>query len=125
MQLTFNTINGDATTALRAMRNYRSGNFDLAIQDLQQILDVEPLNWDARLMLGACYFKCGQWSAAHRVFQFINDRTDSLEIRTKAVDGLQATNAKFNKRPLNSLPAEFGCYVEHTQVRPQSLPSWL
>lgn len=125
MKLTFNTLNCDATIALRAMRNYRAGIYDAAIADLQSVLDVEPTNWDARLMLGACYYRTAQWSAAHRVFQFINDRTDSLDLRNKALDGLAATNAKVNKYNRASLPAEFGCYVEHHQTRPQPLPSWL
>lgn len=125
MQLTFNTINGDATTALRAMRNYRSGSYELAINDLQLILDVEPNNWDARLMLGACYYKTAQWFAAHRAFQFINDRTDSIDLRSRALEGIQATNAKMNKRPVNTLPAEFGCYVEHYHSKSPLLPAWL
>lgn len=127
MKLTFNTLIADVSVALKAINSYRAGCFEEAISCLQDILDVEPTNWDARLMLGACYYRLGQWSAAHRAFSYIVAKTDNIEIRAKAQEGQQVAASKLSNWIGNpaELPAEFGCYVERVG-KPKVQPmSWL
>lgn len=127
MKLTFNTLIADVSVALKAINNYRAGSFEEAIRSLHDVIDLEPTNWDARLMLAACYYKTGQWSAAHRAFSFIAAKTNDIDVRQKALEGQQVTSNKLNKwngRP-GELPAEFGCYVERVS-RPKTQPlGWM
>lgn len=128
MKLTFNTLVVDVTVALKAINRYQAGAYKDAIADLQCILDLEPRNWDARIMLAACYYKTGQYPAAQRAFQFIADKSEIAEVRAKAMEGLQATSAKLDPRNsgMSALPAEFGCHVERINVpQPQRGPNWL
>lgn len=129
MALTFNTLIADVSVALKAINLYQAGSYKEAISELQCILDYEPCNWDARLMLAACYYKTGQLPAAHRAFQFIKDRTDRDELRKKAEEGLEATNAKIEKRDsgASALPAEYGLYVDRVNHRSSASqgPNWL
>ncbi len=127
MKLTFNTLIADVSIALKAINNYRAGSYEQAITSLHDILDSEPMNWDARLMLAACYYKTEQWSSAHRAFAFIVSRTNDNDIRAKALEGQQVTSAKLNNwigRP-GELPAEFGCFVERLNQPKQRAMSWL
>ncbi|MBX9571871.1 MAG: tetratricopeptide repeat protein [Candidatus Obscuribacterales bacterium] len=125
--LTFNTTSLDVSVALNAIKHYQAGNYKQAIDSLQLVLDCEPENWDARLMLGACFYKSGQYVSAHRVFQFLCDKTNNLEIRRKAAEGVQACTAKMDNRHSmpGDIPAEFGCYVEFSGVRQAKAMSWL
>ncbi len=125
--LTFNTTSLDVSVALDAIKHYQAGNFKQAMDSLQLVLDCEPENWDARLMLGACYFKSGQYVSAHRIFQFISDKTNKLEIRSKATEGATVCAAKLDNRLSmpGVIPAEFGCYVEYSGVRETKVMSWL
>lgn len=113
MALTFNTLVLDLSVALQTVRDYQSGNFQRAIDNLQLVLDCEPANWDARLMLAACYYKSGQFFLALRAFQYIYDKTTNLDVRQKALEGVQVTSMKLERRLDNrGIPAEFGCYAE-------------
>lgn len=128
MKLTFNTLVVDVSVALKAINRYQAGAYKEAISDLQCILDLEPRNWDARVMLAACFYKTGQYSSAQRAFQFIADKSESVEARAKAMEGLQATNAKLDPRGsgMSALPPEFGCHIERINVpQPQRGPNWL
>jgi thioredoxin-like negative regulator of GroEL len=130
MQLTFNTLVVDVSTALKAINSYQAGAYKEAISDLQCILDLEPKNWDARIMLAACYYKTGQFPAAQRAFQFIADKSDDAGARAKALEGMQAAAAKLDCRHssgMSALPAEFGCYVERINTAPRAPqgPQWL
>lgn len=112
MKLTFNTMVADLSVALSAINHYQSGLFTEAINDLQSVLDFEPKNWDARLMLGACYYRTQQWSAAHRTFDFIASKCTDSDIRAKAQEAVQVTTAKLNKWNAVGLPREFGCDID-------------
>ncbi len=126
MKLTFNTMVADLSVALNAIEHYQAGRFTQAINDLQSVLDFEPNNWDARLMLGACFYKTQQWSAAHRTFDYIASKCIDSEIRTKAHEAVQVTTAKLNKWNTVGLPLEFGCDVELQPVQSTREPiSWL
>jgi tetratricopeptide (TPR) repeat protein len=125
MKLTFNTLIGDGSIALRAIRNYRAGAYKDAVVDLQSVLDLEPQNWNARLMLGACYFRMEQWFAAQSAFQFINDKSNEPDMRSRALEGLNAVSTKVNKRTVAQFPAEFGNFVDHYKTHPPQLPVWL
>ncbi|MBY0549048.1 MAG: tetratricopeptide repeat protein [Candidatus Obscuribacterales bacterium] len=126
MKLTFNTMVADLSVALSAIDHYQAGRFTQAINDLQSVLDFEPTNWDARLMLGACFYKTQQWSAAHRTFDFIASKCSDSDIRTKAQEAVQVTTAKLNKWNTVGLPLEFGCDVELQPVQSVREPiSWL
>jgi thioredoxin-like negative regulator of GroEL len=94
MELTFNTSIVDVSVALSALNYYRSGNFREAINALIQILDQEPRNWDARLMLAACYYKTGQYAAAGRGFRYLYEQAEMEDVRKRAHQGLLSTNSK-------------------------------
>lgn len=128
MTLTFNTLIADVSVALKAINLYQAGSYKEAIVELQCILDYEPTNWDARLMLAACYYKTGQLPSALRAFQFIKDRCDKTEVKKRAEEGIEATTAKIEKRDTgrSALPAEYGLYVDRINSTTTNRgPSWL
>jgi len=51
-----------------ALNLYKDGDFRRAMLQLIEVLDKEPENWHARLMLGTCYYKSGEFAAASAVF---------------------------------------------------------
>ncbi len=112
MNLTFNTeIAANITVVLEALNYYQNREFTQAIEPLLNVLDAEPKNWDARLMLAACYYKTNQNAAAERAFRLICENAEDSEMRTKAAEGLRAVAVRFSKRTVE-LPAEFGCSVD-------------
>ena len=122
MDLSFNTSNVDVSIALKALRYYRAKEFGQAIEALLEVLDVEPRNWDARLMLGSCYYKTGQFGSAHRVFKMIYDRCLEPGLKEKASDGMQAAERKLQKTAAD-FPLEFGDMVANNA--PQKIVAWL
>lgn len=126
--LTFNTMIADVSVALKAINLYQTGCYKEAINELQSVLDCEPNNWEARLMLAACYYKTAQYPAAERAFQFIANKTTNPEVRKRAEEGIDATRDKMDgsKGGKSALPAEFGLYVERINrpTAPQG-PTWL
>lgn len=97
MELTFNTQSVDVSVALKALNLYRAGEFQEAIGSLAEVVDAEPQNWQARLMMAVCYYKTNQNFAAQRGFRFIYDNSTDPESKKQALAGLHATNAKINK----------------------------
>jgi tetratricopeptide (TPR) repeat protein len=122
MEFTFNTQIIDVSVALNALNLYRSGAYKDAISHLLNILDMEPKNWDARLMLGACYFKTDQFASAQRAFRFIYENCPIGDTKSRALEGMQA--ATFKLQPAKALPMEFGGYVERNTA-PLSRLSWI
>ncbi len=119
MNLTFNTKNVNIAVALKALNLYRSGNFKEAVGALLEVLDAEPSNWDARLMLGACYYKLGQYFSAQNVFRMICDQAEDAVLRNRARQGLLATASKTGNR-IDMAP-EFGSCA----VRQEFVVAWL
>jgi thioredoxin-like negative regulator of GroEL len=122
MDFTFNTQIVDVSVALNALKFYKAGQYKEATSCLLDILDAEPKNWDARLMLGACYFKTEQWGAAQRAFRFIFEQCPDADIKSKAVEGMQAAASKL-QTPNQALPLEFGGYAP--RFREQGRLSWI
>jgi tetratricopeptide (TPR) repeat protein len=121
MEFTLNTSNVDVTVALNALKYYKARDYKGAMKCLLEILDVEPNNWDARLMLAACYYKTSQYASAQRAFRFLMDRCPDADLKGAAVEGLQAATAKLEANATD--PIEFGAYAPRL---PQSArPSWL
>lgn len=108
MDLSFNTtLRLDATLAISAHNLYKEGRFREAITPLQDVLDYEPQNGYARLLLGVCFFKTGNAYAAERAFNAVKLNTRDQELRDKAIRALDALNFHLNMpRP------EYGCVVE-------------
>lgn len=127
MSNTFNTLISDLSVVVEAINLYQAGRFREAMSALLQLLDTEPNNWDARLMLAVCYYKTGQIASAHRAFSLIVEKTDSLEIRLKALEGAELMTAKLEGRNTHAaMPPEFGCHVELHGVRREPMQlSWL
>lgn len=98
MNLTFNTQNVNIQVALKALNAYRAGDFMQAASALQEILDMEPQNWDARLMLGACHFKTGHYFQAECAFRNICENCKDTEIRNKARQGMLSAGSKITNR---------------------------
>jgi tetratricopeptide (TPR) repeat protein len=119
IQLTFNTQNVDISIALKALDSYRSGNYEQAIAALLEVLDVEPKNWEARLMLGACYYRLGQYFAAQCAFRLICEQATDSNVRTRAREGLLASGGKMGRRV--EIPPEFGSCA----VRQELAVGWL
>lgn len=119
MDITFNTKNVDASVALKALKHYRAREYQPALVCLLEILDFEPNNWDARLMLAVCYYKTNQMAAAQRAFRHIWQNCKVDDIRATACDGLQAATAALKKD--EPVPLEFGACVE----RKYKAPQWL
>lgn len=109
MGLSFNTENREAGVGLKAFQLYTSKKYSEAISAFNLILDFEPKNWDARLLLGACYYKTKQYITAQRVFNNIAENCDNLEIRSKARQALRSTQMQI-EHGSTDLPPEFGCY---------------
>jgi thioredoxin-like negative regulator of GroEL len=122
MNLTFNTeIAANISVVLKALELYQNRQFQQAIEPLLDVLDTEPKNWDARLMLAACYYKTDQFAAAERAFRLITEQSRDLELRSKARHGLQVISAKRSKRG-PELPPEWGCTADQFAM-PEA--SWL
>ena len=119
MQLTFNTQNVNVAVALKALDSYRSGQYKQTSVALIEVLDVEPQNWDARLMLGACYYKMGQYFSAQCAFRMICERATDAGVRGRAQEGLLASGRKIGKR--EDTPPEFGSCA----VRQDFAVAWL
>lgn len=109
MELSFNTENRQAGVGLRALQQYSSKQYKEAIASFTDILDLEPNNWDARLLLAACYYKTSQYITAQRIFTFISNNCQNVEILSRARQALRATQFKM-EHGSNDLPPEFGCY---------------
>ena len=113
MNLTFNTQSVDVSVALKALNQYRAAEFEPAIATLLIVLDAEPDNWQARLMLGVCYYRTKQYFAAQWSFRHVYERTTDLASKKMGLEGLQATAAK-----LAEPPEEFAGMYERTLPRP-------
>lgn len=119
MNITFNTKNVDASIALKALAEYKSGKFEQAISSLLSVLDREPGNVQARQMIGVCYYKTQQYLAARWAFRFVYDNARNEETKRSALDGLQATNAK-----LMDCPPEFASFYERSMPS-EAFCGWL
>jgi len=117
MNLTFDIEIVDAKVALRALKQYEEGNFGEAIRTLLEILDLEPKNWQARLMLAVCYYKTKQFISAERTFRFIYDQASERDLRKRGLEGLQATKAKLERNQAG-IPAEIASYFECNTKEP-------
>lgn len=104
MDIKFNTQIVDISVALNALKHYRAGEYKQAIEALLKILDNEPNNWDARLMLAASYYKTEQFAAAERAFEILKNTCPEEQIREKAQIGFEASTAKLrNSGPSGSM----------------------
>lgn len=97
MDIKFNTQIVDISVALTALKHYRAGNYKMAIESLLKILDAEPNNWDARLMLAASYYKTAQYAAAERAFAKLNENCPDEDIRVRAAVGLKASTERLHQ----------------------------
>ena|SRR5579883_3243248 len=109
MELSFNTVNREGGVGLKAFQQYTSKQYNEAIASFNLILDFDPKNWDARLLLAACYYKTKQYVTAERIFSFIAETCDNVEIRSKARQALRSTRSQI-EHGTTELPPEFGCY---------------
>jgi len=111
MDFRITTTQLDATVAVKACGLYKEGRFRDAIPVLQDILDMEPRNWQAKLYLGACYYQTGQLAASQRAFRAVYTTCDDNELKQKACMALQAVTAEMEGRSC-STPAEFSGMAE-------------
>lgn len=110
--LSLNTTQIDTTVAMKAYNLYKSANYSEAMPALQEILDMEPTNWQARLFLGACFFKTGQPMAAERAFRFVYEKCSDEVLKQKACFAMQVVKNETGKQA-----AEFGSVVERETVK--------
>ncbi len=119
MDFTFNTQIVDISVALQALNLYRDREYKAAIPTLVQILDSEPNNWQARMMLAACYYKTDQFATAHRTFRYIYEKCPQIDLKRKSFEAMQVSHLKTQTHV--EIPAEFGCYID----RKPKVASWL
>lgn len=117
--ITFDTQNVDVAHALEALDAYRSGNFELAIHYLAEVLKAEPENWQARSMVSVCYYKTGDYRAAQWSFRVVYEKAQDSETRALGLEGLQASNAK-----LMDCPAEFASFYDRSMPK-EHVFGWL
>lgn len=110
MEITFNTQNADASVALKALRLYKDKNYKEATAALTEILDYEPGNWDARLLLAACYYRTQQYMTAQRIFKFVADGSPDRATRLKALEAINVITGVLQNKSTD-LPPEFGAYA--------------
>jgi hypothetical protein len=97
VDINFNTTQLDASLVVNAYAFYKSGDYERAISALLGLLNIEPRNWQARLILGACYFHVNQKPAAQQAFRFVHDNCHDHDIARKAGLALQTVNAELLK----------------------------
>ena len=114
MQLYITTTQIDTTLALKAYRLYKAAQYNDAIPVLQEILDVEHKNWQARLFLAACFFQTGQMITAERAFTYVYESCTDVELRRTANLALQTLRATRTKEV--DIPPEFGALAERMFV---------
>lgn len=107
MKSTPSIQNAGLSLALRALKLYDDGDFCQAVKPLIEVLDAEPNNWQARLMLGSCYYNTGSFAAAQRAFQFTYEKCADEKLKRQAFEGWQACKLKLDN-PASPLP-DFGC----------------
>jgi len=119
MDLNITTSQLDASVAVKAHKLYKTGKYAEAIPVLLDILDIEPLNWHARLFLAVSYFKTGQVAAAQRAFRFVYEKCTDTELKQKACLALQSVNGQLQST--KQIPAEFGSLAERMPYKDQPL----
>lgn len=114
MDLQITTTQLDVSVALNAYRLYKAGEHSQAIPVLQDILDAEPNNHQARLFLGSCFFKSGQNFASQGAFRYVFQNAADPDIRQKACLALQIVNSAL-QRKTSEIPLEFGALVSRDE----------
>lgn len=66
-----------ATRLLRGVLHLESGNATLAVREFAPLLDSQPLNLRARLLLARAYYEDGQYSEAEKVLFPLVERADA------------------------------------------------
>jgi tetratricopeptide (TPR) repeat protein len=97
--------------AIDALRLYCDGDFKIAISKLIEILDKDPRNWYAHLMLGACYYNTNDLAAARREFQSVYKKCPEVEFVRMSVEGYAASLTTMMINLVEVAP-EFGCYSD-------------
>jgi thioredoxin-like negative regulator of GroEL len=110
------TVQIDTELALSGYALFKDGQYRAAIPLLLEILDLDTRNWQARLLLAACYHKTGQSAAALRALRFVYDNCVDAQLKQKSCLALQAVNASLQQAVCT--PAEFGSVNTRLQVQP-------
>jgi thioredoxin-like negative regulator of GroEL len=120
MQITITTTQLDASVALKAYKSFKDADYQTASSRLLEILDVEPQNWQARLMLAVCYHKMGQQFASERALRFVYNGCPDSDLKQKACLALQSLAAHVDSVKLK--PVEFGRFNSpHQDVQPMPM----
>lgn len=82
----------------RGVYSYRNRDFKEAIDCLQQVLDVEPKHWRAKIYLAMSYYHSGEVFTAFRHFTFLKDECTDAHIRAQAESAIQAMNQQVNSK---------------------------
>ena len=115
------TVQVDTQLALAGYVLFKEGRYREAIPSLQDILDHEPRNWQARLFLAACFHKTGQPGAALRALRFVYENCTDVALKQKACLALQAVTAAMEQA--KPMPAELASAHARLQVQPVRVES--
>ena len=97
MQTTSTTEMCGVSIFRNAVKLFGEEEYEKAMSQFLEVLDADPLDWYARLLLGACYYKSEEFAAAERIYQYIYQKCSDEKLVRVAVDGFRASRARASK----------------------------
>jgi thioredoxin-like negative regulator of GroEL len=84
---------------------YREGQYKHALPLFQAIVEAEPSNYHAHLVLGVCYFYTKHANGAKDIFRFVADNCGDKEYKSKALLALSYVFSSFGQQELHNQTA--------------------
>lgn len=106
--ITFNTVQMELASILTGYKLFKAGKYSEATPYLTSVLEIDPENWQARLLLGACYMKTGQAVTALRAFRWVSENCFNEVLKGKADKALQACKAAIERDPTTAVELQPG-----------------
>ncbi len=85
MNISIATIQSEATLVVNAYRFYKSQRYNDAIPVLQNMLDLDSRNWQARLFIAVCLLRTGQVQWAEQTLLDMLDQCQEPHLRNQAL----------------------------------------
>jgi tetratricopeptide (TPR) repeat protein len=104
---------------------YKNREFADAMKNLEQVLDIEPRHWRAKLYLAMSYYHTGEVFAAYRHFTYLKDNCTDPDIRQKAESAMAALNDAMKPKntgmTITSRMPEMTCTMKKPTAPPKDL----
>ena len=85
-----NALDETNIRVIEAIINYRKRDFERAAAALYDLLDREPENVEARLLLASCLLLAAQFFLAERAFDYVVEHAIEPEVRLQGRRGLES-----------------------------------